>query len=69
MADALQIRAPFGDLTVPYAAITGVARDVDGGIRLDLSGATVRLDCSRVPDILLNALVEVVERKRRTSQS
>jgi hypothetical protein len=69
MADAIQIRAPFGDLTVPYAAITRVARDMNGEIRLELSGAIVRLDCSRVPDILLNALVEVVERKRRTSQS
>ena len=69
MADALQIRAPFGDLTVPYAAIARVTRDMNGGIGLDLSGATVRLDCSCVPDILLNALVEVVERKRRTSQS
>jgi len=69
MADALQIRAPFSDLTVPYAAITGVARDVDGGIRLDLSGATVGLDCSGVPDMAVNALFDLLERKRRTPQS
>jgi hypothetical protein len=69
MADALQIRAPFGDLTVPYAAITGVARDVDGGIRLDLSGATVCLDCSGVPDMTVNALFDLLERKTRTPQS
>jgi len=69
MADAIQIRAPFGNLSVPYSAIRRVTRDMNGGIGLDLSGATVRLDCSRVPDMLLNALVEVVERKRRTSQA
>jgi hypothetical protein len=69
MADAIQIRAPFGDLTVPYAAITRVARDMNGEISLELSGATVRLDCSGVPDMALNALVELVERKRRASQS
>jgi len=69
MADALQIRAPFGDLTVPYAAITRVARDVDGGIGLDLSGATVWLDCSGVPDMAVNALFDLLERKTRTLQS
>ncbi|MGD0205913.1 MAG: hypothetical protein ABSB57_05710, partial [Dehalococcoidia bacterium] len=65
MADAIQIRAPFGNLSVPYSAIRRVTRDMNGGIGLDLSGATVRLDCSRVPDMLLNALVEVVERGQR----
>jgi hypothetical protein len=69
MADAIQIRAPFGNLSVPYAAITRVTKDLNGGIGLDLSGATVRLDCSRVPDMVLNALVELVERKRRASQA
>lgn len=68
-ADALQIRAPFGDLTVPYAAITRVARDANGTIRLDLSGAAVRLDCRGVPDIALNALFDLLERGTRTSQS
>jgi len=69
MADALQIRASFGDLTVPYGAITRVAREVKGGIRLDLSGATVLLDCSGVPDMALNALSDLLERKTRTPQS
>jgi len=68
-ADALQIRAPFADLTVPYAAITRVARDANGGIRLDLSGATVRLDCSGVPDMAVNALCDLLEPKTRTPQS
>lgn len=69
MADAVQVRAPFGDLTVPYEAITAVARDMNGGIRLDLSGATVRLDCSPAPDMVLNALVDLLERKRRPPRS
>ena len=68
-ADRMEIRAPFGDLTVPYAMITRVARDGNGGIELDLSGATVRLDCRGVPLMALDALVELFERKRRTSQA
>jgi hypothetical protein len=62
-ADAVQIRAPFGNLTVPYAAITRVTRDTDSGITLELSGATVRLDCSRVPEMALEALVDLLEGK------
>jgi hypothetical protein len=69
MADAIQIRAPFGDLTVPYAAITRVTRDMNGEIRLDLSGATVRLDCSGVPDMALNALFDVLQGRMRASQA
>ncbi len=69
MKDALQIRAPFGDLTVPYGAITGVAREAKGRIRLDLSGATVLLDCSGLPDMALNALCDLLEPKTRTPQS
>ena len=68
-ADAVQICAPFGNLTVPYRAITRVARDVKGRIRLDLSGATVLLNCERVPDMALNALSDLLERKTRTPQS
>ena len=64
MADAVQIRAPFGNLTVPYAAITRVTRNADSGITLELSGATVRLDCSRVPEMALKALVDLLEAKR-----
>ena len=67
--DRMEIRAPFGDLTLPYAMITRVARDGDGGIELDLSGAIVRLDCSGVPPMALDALLDLVERKRRTSQA
>ena len=69
MADAVQIRAPFGNLTVPYAAITRVAREVNGQIRLDLSGATVLLDCERVPDMALDALSDLLKRKTRRPQS
>ena len=68
-ADGLEIRAPFGDLTVPYSTITRVARGVNGEIALDLSGATVRLDCSGVPPMALNALFDLLEGKRRTSQA
>jgi hypothetical protein len=67
-ADALQIRAPFGDLTVPYGAITGVAREVKGGIRLNLSGTTVLLDCGDVPDMAVDALSDLLERKAPTPQ-
>ena len=69
MKDALQIRGPFGDLTVPYGAITQVAREAKGRIRLDLSGATVLLDCSGLPDMALNALCDLLEPKTRTPQS
>jgi hypothetical protein len=67
-ADALQIRAPFGDLTLPYGAITRVAREVKGRIRLHLSGTTVLLDCGGVPDMVVNALFDLLERKARTPQ-
>jgi len=63
-ADRIEIHAPFGDLTVPYAMITRVARDGNGGIELDLSGATVRLDCSGVPPMAVNALFDLLERER-----
>ena len=68
-ADGLEIRGPFGDLTVPYAMMTQVARGVNGEIALDLSGATVRLDCSGIPPMALDALFDLIERKRRTSQA
>jgi hypothetical protein len=68
-ADTVQICAPFGDLTVPYRAITQVARDVKGRIRLDLPGATVLLNCERVPDMLFDALSDLLERKTRRCQS
>lgn len=60
-ADALQIQAPIGDLTVPYALITRVARVPDGGIRLDLVGATLRLDLSpHLPDMAVNYLLDLL---------
>jgi hypothetical protein len=61
-ADALQIRAPFGDLTVPYGLITGVARDEHGGIRMNLAGATLRLEIPKLPDMVFNYLVDLLER-------
>jgi len=38
-------------------------------IGLDLSRVIVRLDCSGVPPMALNALFDLLERKRRTSQA
>jgi len=61
-ADALQIQAPFGDLTIPYALITRVARVSDGQIRLDLAGATIRLDLPNLPDMAVNYLLDLLER-------
>jgi hypothetical protein len=60
----MEIHARFGDLTVPYAMITRVARDGDGEITLELAGATMRLDCSGVPAMALNALLNLLEEKR-----
>jgi hypothetical protein len=64
MTDALQIHAPFGKVTVPYSAITRVTRDTGGRITLEMSGATMRLDCSRLPEMALKALVDLLEGKR-----
>ena len=61
-ADALQIRAPFGDLTIPYALITGVARDAHDRIRLNLAGATLLLDLPNLPDMAINYLFDLLER-------
>ncbi len=60
-ADALQIQAPFGDLTVPYALITRVARVPGDGIALHLVGATLQLDLPKVPDMAVNYLLDLVE--------
>ena len=68
-ADALEMRAPFGDLTVPYAMMTQVARDGNGCIILDLPGAIVRLDCSGVPPMALDALFDLLQRRRQTSRT
>jgi hypothetical protein len=68
-ADAVHICAPFGTLSVPYRAIAGVGRDTKGRIRLELPGATVLLDSERVPDIALDALCDLLERKKRGCQS
>ena len=64
-ADGLQMRGAFGDLTVPYSLMTQVGRDVNGAIRLDLSGTIVQLDCDGVPAMALNALLNLLEEKRR----
>ena len=61
-ADALQIRAPFGDLTIPYRLITGVAREEHGRLRMDLAGATLRLDLPNLPDMAVNYLLDLLER-------
>jgi hypothetical protein len=63
------MRAPFGNLTIPYPVITRVAKGMNGEIVLELSGATVLLDCNGVPPMALNALFDLLERKRRTSQA
>lgn len=67
-ADALQINAPFGDLTVPYSLITSVT-GLNGGIRLDLAGATVQLEFSNLPDLAVNALLDLLEHDRRAPKS
>jgi hypothetical protein len=68
-ADALEMHAPFGNLTIPYALVTRVAKGMNGEIVLDLSGMTVMLDCNGVPPMALNALFDLLEQKRRTSQA
>jgi hypothetical protein len=60
-ADALEIRAPFGDLTIPYALITGVARDSPGQLTMNLAGATLRLDVPSLPDMVFNYLLDLLE--------
>ncbi len=62
-ADTLQIQAPFGDLTIPYVLITRVAKVNDGRIRLDLAGATLRLDIPPgLPDMVVNYLLGLLKR-------
>jgi hypothetical protein len=62
-ADALQIRAPFGDLTIPYGLIKRVTRVNDVRIRLDLAGATLRLDLPpSLPDMVVDYLISLLER-------
>jgi hypothetical protein len=61
-ADALQIGAPFGDLTIPYASITRVAKVEDNGIRLDLAGATLQLGLGDLPDMVVNCFLDLLER-------
>ena len=68
-ADRLEIHGPFGDLSIPYAMVTRVARDGNGEIKLDLLDATVRLDCGGVPTMALDALLDLLEGKSRTSQA
>jgi len=64
--DGLQILGPFGDLTVPYAAVSRVSRDGHSEITLDLSGAIMRLDCSGVPAMAVDAILDLLERKGPT---
>ena len=42
-ADALQLHAPFGELHVPYARISKIAKDAVGAIVLEARGTTIRL--------------------------
>lgn len=60
-ANALQIRAPFGELTIPYACIIEATSDVTGGIGLDMAGAKIWLDVSDFPD--RNALLAFLKQK------
>jgi hypothetical protein len=65
-ADRMDIRAPFGDLTVPYAMIAHVTRNANGSITLDLAGATMMLDCNGLPHIALDALCNLLQNKERS---
>lgn len=67
-SDALQIDAPFGDLIVPYSLITRVT-GLNGGIRLDLAGATVQLEFSNLPNLAVSALLDLLEHDRRAHKS
>jgi hypothetical protein len=60
-ADALQVRAPFGDLTIPYKLVMQASRDEHGGIRMNLAGATLRLDLPSLPDMAVNYLLDLLE--------
>jgi hypothetical protein len=60
-ADALQIRGPFGDLTIPYRLIVQVERDEHCGIRMRLAGATLRLEIPNLPDMVVNYLLDLLE--------
>ena len=68
-ADALQIRAPFGSLTVPYALITRATREPDAGVRLDMAGATVHLHLGGVPDVAVNVLFDLLNQETRPGGS
>jgi hypothetical protein len=42
--------------------ITRVAKVRDGGIRLDMAGATLRLDIPNLPDMVVNHLLDLLNR-------
>ncbi len=62
--DALRMRAPFGELIIPYACMTMVTKDA-AGIMLDVAGAKVWLGDFRDSDALLSLLQEKVATSRR----
>jgi len=60
-ADALEIRGPFGDLIVPYALVTGVAKESHSEIRMNLAGATLRLHTPNLPDMAFDYLLDLLQ--------
>ncbi len=63
--DALRMRAPFGELSIPYACMIKVTKDAAGGIMLDVAGAKVWLGDFRDRDALLSLLQKKVAASRR----
>lgn len=60
--DALEIRAPFGDVVIPYVCIGEVTKEATGEIRLDAAGGTtVLLDIIDSPDG--NAVFALLQQK------
>jgi hypothetical protein len=62
--DALRMRGPFGELSIPYACMTKVTKDAAGGIMLDVASAKVWLDDFRDRDALIALLQEKITTSR-----
>ncbi len=60
-ADALQMSAPFGELTIPYSLVTRSLRNANSGITLHFGGTIMTLDLGAIPDIAVNALLDLIE--------